>query len=250
MVKARGGLCVFVARDTARASAFIDALGFFARDIDVIRLPNWDNLPYDRSGPSPVVAAQRMATLSGLAKAPPGGAPRLLVTTVSSLIQRVPPRDALKQAAYHAQPGQDVDVADLERYFAVNGYVRASTVSERGEYAVRGGVIDVFAPGAEEPVRLDMFGDTLESIRAFDPETQRSTRQLTTLDLLPVSEVLLDAASISRFRTGYVAEFGAPATIRSTPRSARAPAGAAWRTGRRCSTNPWARCSTTRRPTP
>ena len=210
MVKARGGLSIFVARDTTRASAFIDALGFFAREVVVLRLPNWDCLPYDRVGPSPAIAAQRMATLSGLAHTGAGGPPRLLVTTVSALIQRVPPREALMKAAYHTQPGNEVDVTDLERYFAINGYVRASTVSERGEFAVRGGVIDVFAPGAEEPVRLDLFGDTLESIRAFDPETQRSTRQLTTLDLLPVSEVLLDAASISRFRTGYVAEFGAP----------------------------------------
>ena len=210
MLKSRGGLSVFVARDTARASAFIDALAFFAREIAVVRLPNWDCLPYDRIGASPAIAAQRMATLSTLARTPPGGSARLLVTTVPALIQRVPPREALKQAAYHAQPGQSVDITDLERYFAVNGYVRASTVSERGEFAVRGGVIDVFAPGADEPVRLDLFGDTLESIRAFDPETQRSTRQLTSVDLLPVSEVLLDAASISRFRTGYVAEFGAP----------------------------------------
>ncbi|MFY8140304.1 MAG: CarD family transcriptional regulator, partial [Caulobacter sp.] len=99
---------------------------------------------------------------------------------------------------------------DLERYFAVNGYSRASTVSERGEFAIRGGVIDVFSPTAEEPVRLDLFGDTLESIRGFDPETQRSTKQLKEIDLLPVSEALVDAETISRFRKGYVAAFGAP----------------------------------------
>ena len=100
-------------------------------------------------------------------------------------------------------------MAHLERYFAVNGYSRASTVSERGEFAIRGGVIDVFPPGAEEPVRLDLFGDTLESIRAFDPETQRSTRQLQSVELLPVSEALVDAEAISRFRAGYLAAFGA-----------------------------------------
>ncbi len=210
IVKARGGQSVFVARDSARASAFIDALGFFARDVEVLRLPNWDCLPFDRIGPSAAIAAQRMATLHRLALAEPAPKPRVLVTTVSGLLQRNPPRAALKQASFLARVGQDVDVADLERYFAINGYVRASTVSERGEFAIRGGVIDVFAPGAEEPVRLDLFGDTLESIRGFDPETQRSTRQLKAADLLPVSEVLLDAAGISRFRTGYVAAFGAP----------------------------------------
>ena len=87
--------------------------------------------------------------------------------------------------------------------------MRASTVSERGEFAIRGGVIDVFSPVADEPVRLDLFGDTLESIRAFDPDTQRSTRQLKSIDLLPVSEALIDKEAISRFRQGYVKAFGA-----------------------------------------
>jgi transcription-repair coupling factor (superfamily II helicase) len=115
----------------------------------------------------------------------------------------------IAQASYSAKAGQDVDIADLERYFAVNGYQRASTVSERGEFAIRGGVIDVFPASADEPVRLDLFGDTLESIRAFDPETQRSTRQLKAVDLLPVSEALLDAERIARFRQGYLKTFGA-----------------------------------------
>jgi transcription-repair coupling factor (superfamily II helicase) len=101
-------------------------------------------------------------------------------------------------------------VKDLERYFAINGYSRASTVSERGEFAIRGGVIDVYPPAAEEPVRLDLFGDTLESIRAFDPETQRSTKQLREIQLLPVSEALLDKDGVSRFRNGYIRAFGAP----------------------------------------
>jgi transcription-repair coupling factor (superfamily II helicase) len=210
IVKARGGLNVFVARDTGRASAFTSTLRFFAQNIEVLEVPNWDCLPYDRIGPSAGIAAQRMAALSRLARGQDGKTPLVVVVTVPGLLQRVPPRRALETASYLARTGQDVNVADLERYFAVNGYVRASTVSERGEFAIRGGVIDVFAPGAEEPVRLDLFGDTLESIRAFDPETQRSTRQLHAVDLLPVSEVLLDADSISRFRKGYVAGFGAP----------------------------------------
>ncbi|HEX4098681.1 MAG TPA: transcription-repair coupling factor, partial [Caulobacteraceae bacterium] len=201
---------VFVARDTPRAQAFTEALGFFAKEIEALRLPGWDCLPYDRIGPSPSMAAGRMATLSRLAHPDLGKPVQILVTTVPALLQRSPPRKVLTSASYLTRVGHDVKVPDLERYFAVNGYVRASTVSERGEFAIRGGVIDVFAPGTEEPVRLDLFGDSLESIRAFDPETQRSTRQLSSIDLLPVSEVLLDEAGISRFRKGYVGEFGAP----------------------------------------
>ena len=151
-----------------------------------------------------------MGALSKLAQATSGKAPRLLITQIPALVQRVPSRAVIARASYLAATGQEVNIADLEQYFAVNGYVRASTVSAKGEFAIRGGVIDVFPPNAEEPVRLDLFGDTLETIRAFDPETQRSIRPLNSVALLPVSEVLVEPDSISRFRTGYVAAFGAP----------------------------------------
>ncbi len=210
IARARGGLTVFVARDGARASAFIDAMRFFAPEIPILQLPSWDCLPFDRIGPSAGIAAQRMATLSQLARGDFAGKATLLVTAAPAILQRLPSRADLKRAGYSARPGQDVAIGDLERYFAVNGYSRASTVSERGEFAIRGGVIDVFPPGGDEPVRLDLFGDTLESIRAFDPETQRSTKQLKEIDLLPVSEVLLDPDAIARFRKGYVSRFGAP----------------------------------------
>lgn len=151
-----------------------------------------------------------MATLTRLAMRKPGDAPVLVLTTVSAAMQRTPPKSVTTQAGFETKVGRDLDIQALERYFAANGYVRASTVSERGEFAVRGGVVDVYPPGFEEPVRLDMFGSELESIRTFDPETQRSTGQMTSVSLAPVSEALLDAAAISRFRTGYLNLFGAP----------------------------------------
>ena len=210
IARARKGVTLFVARDGARATAFADALAFFDSTLPVLRIPSWDCLPYDRVGPSPAVGAARMAALSALAhRKASDHSPLIVVATVPAVLQRLPPRDAIAAASYSARTGRDVNIADLERYFAVNGYSRASTVSERGEFAIRGGVIDVFPPGADEPVRLDLFGDTLESVRGFDPETQRSTRQLQSVELLPVSEALLDANSISRFRKEYVAAFGA-----------------------------------------
>jgi transcription-repair coupling factor (superfamily II helicase) len=210
IARAREGLTVFVARDGSRASAFADALAFFAPEIELISFPAWDCLPYDRVGPSPGISAQRMAALTRLARGQAEKTSTLLVTTAAALMQRVPPRAVVSKAGYAAHVGNRVDVADLERYFAVNGYQRASTVSERGEFAIRGGVIDVFPPSSDEPVRLDLFGDTLESIRSFDPETQRSTKQIKAVDLPPVSETLLDQAAIARFRTGYLSAFGAP----------------------------------------
>jgi transcription-repair coupling factor (superfamily II helicase) len=210
IARAREGLTVFVARDGSRASAFADAMAFFAPEIELVTFPAWDCLPYDRVGPSAGISAQRMAALTRLARGGTDKTPALLITTAAALMQRVPPRAVVSKAGYSARVGNRVDVADLERYFAVNGYQRASTVSERGEFAIRGGVIDVFTPSADEPVRLDLFGDTLESIRSFDPETQRSTKQIKDVDLPPVSETLLDQAAIARFRSGYLSAFGAP----------------------------------------
>ncbi|WP_409020913.1 transcription-repair coupling factor [Brevundimonas vesicularis] len=210
-LKAQGGLGLMVARDYQRAGNFRRALAFFAKDIEVLDFPAWDCLPYDRLSPTASVAAQRMAALTHLAQRDPADRrPLLVITTIAAASQRIPPRLAVTKAAFEARIGQDLDISALESYVTANGYIRASTVAERGEYAIRGGVIDVFPPGFDEPVRLDLFGTELESIRAFDPETQRSTRQLKTVSLLPVSEILLDSDAISRFRTGYLNLFGAP----------------------------------------
>ena len=182
LLRARGGVALFVARDLPRANAFIDSLAFFAPEVEVLRLPAWDCLPYDRVSPSPAISAERMSTLTRLANGGAGERPLLVVTTANAAVQRVPARATMRGAAFATHVGRVVNIADLERYFAVNGFQRASTVSERGEFAVRGGVIDVFPPGAEEPVRLDLFGDTLESIRSFDVETQRTSAQLIVAD--------------------------------------------------------------------
>lgn len=210
ILRHRKGPALFIARDGARLSAFIDFFRFFGQGVEILEIPSWDCLPYDRSGPSAGVSARRMAALAQLSGHADWSGPFVVATTVAAASQKLPPRAAVASAGYATRVGRVVDVADLERYFAVNGYHRASTVSEKGEFAIRGGVIDVFPTAAPEPVRLDLFGDTLKSIRAFDPETQRSTRQLTEVSLPPASEVLLDDAAVSRFRRGYAEAFGAP----------------------------------------
>ncbi len=95
-------------------------------------------------------------------------------------------------------PGNMLAMDGIVGWLELNGYMRASTVREPGEYAVRGGIIDLFPPGVPDPVRLDFFGDTLESIRTFDPETQRSHDQLRALDLVPVAEFQLTTETIRR----------------------------------------------------
>lgn len=203
----RGGLSVFVARDDARASAFVGACRFFAPDLDILRLPAWDCLPYDRVSPAVDMAANRAGALWALAQQAQPKA-RLVVTTINALTQRVPPRAAMVDAGFAAHAGTSVSMEALSAHLQINGYARAGTVMEPGDYAVRGGVVDVFPPGTAEPVRLDFFGDTLESVRSFDPQTQRSIASLDRIALAPVSEVLLTPQSISRFRQGFVQTFG------------------------------------------
>lgn len=206
---ARGGLIVHVARDASRAAAMAAAIRFFAPQVAVLHLPAWDCLPYDRMSPSPEVVAGRMAALAALVSHD-GKMPLVIVTTVNAMVQRVPARDLVAGASFTAQPGGTVQMERLVDYLAANGYARASTVREPGDFAVRGGLVDLFPPGAAEPLRLDFFGDTLESIRAFDPMTQMTTGRRTLLQLAAASEVLLTDATVSRFRAAYLAQFGAP----------------------------------------
>ena len=202
---------VFVARDSVRAQTFIDALGFAAPEIEALYLPSWDCQPYDRVSPNAAVSAERMTVLARLART--RGAverPRILVGSVSALTQRVPPLKYVASAAFSAAPGNSVRMGELALWLQTNAYARASAVREVGDYATRGGILDLYPPGAQAPIRLDFFGDTLESIRTFDPETQRSVGRLRSLDLVPMSEARLTTDTIRRFRQGYAAEFGAP----------------------------------------
>ena len=187
------------------------ALAFFAPDIEVLEFPAWDCLPYDRVSPHAAVVAQRMMTLARLARVQGREHPAVLLTTVNAALQRVPARELIAKQSLSAAPGNILPMAGITAWLDLNGFNRAATVREAGDYAVRGGIVDLFAPGMDEPVRLDFFGDTLESIRSFDPETQRTNADLRALDLVPMAEFQLTSDTIRLFRTGYVAAFGAAA---------------------------------------
>ena len=203
-------MLVHVARDGQRSRAFQEALSFAAPEIEVLDFPSWDCQPYDRVSPNASIIARRMTVLSRLARSRSSlERPRILCTTINAMVQRVPPKKKIAAESFSAAPGNSVDLDDLVRWLETNGFLRSSTVNETGEYAVRGGIVDIYAPGMTAPVRLDFFGNTLESIRAFDVETQRTTGQMRALDLVPLSELQLTTESIKRFRQAYVMNFGA-----------------------------------------
>ncbi|KGM87095.1 transcription-repair coupling factor [Roseovarius mucosus DSM 17069] len=205
-----GAPVLHIARDDKRLVAMQAALRFFAPDMPVMTFPGWDCLPYDRVSPNAEISATRMATLAGLAHG--GPSQFVLLTTLNAATQRVPERAVLRGAAFVAAVGERVDEKALREFLVRMGFTQAPTVTEPGDYALRGGIIDIYPPGEGGPVRLDLFGDVLDGVRRFDPGTQRTTEKLDRVELAPVSEVILDEEAIRRFRQNYRIEFGAAGT--------------------------------------
>lgn len=200
-IVATGRDVLFVLRDDAGLARRSAIAAFFAPDTDIIELPAWDCLPYDRVSPRRSLVGRRLAALGRLIETADHG--RLVLTTVSALLQKVPPRAFLQGAGRELSAGTRIEPDELVRELERFGFNRIETVTEPGEYAVRGGIVDVYPAGAGGPTRLDFFGDELDTLRAFDPATQRSTGEVISVTLTPVSEAPLDADAISRFRTGY-----------------------------------------------
>ncbi len=205
-----GGPVCHIARDDKRMEAMRAALAFFAPDMPVFVFPGWDCLPYDRVSPNADISAARVATLAALVHQMPQRF--VLLTTLNAATQRVPARAVLREAAFTARVDQRIDEDALRNFLVRMGFTQSPTVMEPGDYAIRGGIIDIFPPGESGPVRLDLFGDVLDGARRFDPVSQRTTEKLDVVELAPVSEVILDEAAITRFRQNYRIEFGAAGT--------------------------------------
>ncbi|WP_209599553.1 transcription-repair coupling factor [Ruegeria sp. HKCCSA071] len=204
------GPVAHVARDDKRMEAMRSALAFFAPQMPVFVFPGWDCLPYDRVSPNADISAARVATLAALVHQMPQQ--YVLLTTLNAATQRVPAREVLREAEFTARVGHRIDETALRNFLVRMGFTQSPTVMEPGDYAIRGGIIDIFPPGETGPVRLDLFGDVLDGARRFDPASQRTTEKLDIVELAPVSEVILDEAAITRFRQNYRIEFGAAGT--------------------------------------
>jgi transcription-repair coupling factor (superfamily II helicase) len=197
-----------VCRDDGRMARTAAALAFFHPEVETILLPAWDCLPYDRVSPNAEIMSRRIDALTRLAEPAKPEQRRVVLTTVNAVVQRVPPRALFHDRVLRLGRGGRIPLDRLIGFLERNGYGRTDTVREAGEYAVRGGIVDLFPSGAPAPLRLDFFGDTLEGVRRFDPLTQRSSGTLDGVVLKPVNEVLLDAAAVQRFRSRYREQFG------------------------------------------
>lgn len=197
---------VYVARDGRRLQRLSEVLQQLLPGHVIVTLPAWDCQPYDRVSPSTITLSTRMSALSTLTSRQTRGA--VVLTTVNAFVQKLPPHDMVTQMSFEAKAGQVVDSDKLIAWASDNGYLRVPTVRESGEFAVRGGLVDLYPASYEEPMRFDFFGSTLESIRTFNPETQRTSGNLPSIALAPISEIVLNTETVPRFRRNYTTAFG------------------------------------------
>ncbi len=207
---ARSGRAVFIAPDDAAMRAITESAHYFAPELELIEFPGWDCLPYDRASPVLAVSSARLSALHRLQS--PTDRPKLLVTTINAVLQRVLTPFRIRESVRLLKPGMEIGRESLIALLQRQGYARTDTVADAGEYAVRGAIFDIHPSGLDGGLRLDFFGDEIEQLRLFDPGTQRSTGPVDQHLLLPASEALLDDDSVKRFRSRYREQFGANAT--------------------------------------
>ncbi len=205
-----GARAVVIAADEAAMRALADTVPVFAPEVEVLAFPAWDCLPYDRASPALRVMAERLATLEKLQAKRKG--PQLLIATANAATQRILTPFRIRQLTRRLAEGERIDRDRLVMMLQANGYQRTDAVHDAGEFAVRGSIVDLFPAGESSAIRLDFFGDEIETMRRFDPADQRSTGKADAFTLMPASEALLDEESIKRFRARYREQFGANAT--------------------------------------
>ncbi len=210
LARASKGRAIFIAADDASMRSIGEAAQFFAPEMEVVEFPAWDCLPYDRASPALSISAKRLSALFKLQA--PLKRSQLVVTTVNAVLQRVLTPFRIRESVREFKVGKSIGHESLAALLQRQGYSRADTVVDHGEFALRGSIVDIFPSSLDEGLRLDFFGDELESLRLFDPSTQMSTGTLKEHLLLPASEALIDDASITRFRGRYRELFGAAAT--------------------------------------
>ncbi|MGB0465875.1 MAG: transcription-repair coupling factor, partial [Candidatus Puniceispirillaceae bacterium] len=197
------GQAIYIARDDARMSSLIRSLEFIAPQIETLALPAWDCLPYDRVSPHPDIVSRRIACLSRLValhntEGTSHKQPILLVTTINSWLQKIPHPAFFDGASLRLTEQMQISQKQVIDFLTANGFFRTSTVREFGEFSVRGGIIDIYCSTEHDPVRLDFFGDEIDSLKYFDSLSQKSISAAAEINILPAQEFILDEETISR----------------------------------------------------
>ncbi|MDB5477514.1 MAG: mfd, partial [Alphaproteobacteria bacterium] len=182
---------------------------FFAPDLRVISIPAWDCLPYDRVSPNQDIIAERVRAFVELASQKEWTQPTIIITPLSAATQRIPALENFRDASFSLQKGKTINRDKLQKFLTDQGYTRADTVREPGEYAIRGSIIDIYPAGSPNPVRIDSFDDEIEVIKYFDSVEQTSLENIDVLDLTPMTEIILSQENIAHFRARYRELFGA-----------------------------------------
>ena len=195
---------LIIARDLKRYQQLKDGLEFFLNK-DVLFYPQWDCVPYDRISPNKLITSKRLETLSRLSNEKDKS--KIILTTIQASCQRTLSLDEVKNKFISLKPGEVIDINNLVNFFVSNGYEKTPTVREHGEFSVRGGIIDFYSP-LNKPIRLDLFGNTIDSIKSFDLITQRSLELLKEIFVYPASEIILNDKTIENFRINFNKKFG------------------------------------------
>ncbi|MDH5572931.1 MAG: transcription-repair coupling factor, partial [Gammaproteobacteria bacterium] len=199
------GPVVIITGDTAEAQRLDYAIRFFMRDnpIAILDFPDRETLPYDQFSPHQDIISDRLTTLYQLRELKKS----ILIVPVQTLMHRLPPQSFLDSHCLLLKTGQQLDLEQMRQRLESSGYNCVSSVIEHGEFAVRGSLLDLFPMGSKQPYRIELFDDDIESIRSFDPETQRSDQQVEEVQLLPAREFPMNKDGISHFRQSYRARF-------------------------------------------
>tara|TARA_B100001123_G_scaffold90410_2_gene103968 strand:+ start:102 stop:3548 length:3447 start_codon:yes stop_codon:yes gene_type:complete len=197
---------VVIANNSRRMKLLQEEISFFIKDhstAPLLSLLDWECLPYDVVSPQPEIISDRLRTLAQIPHLEQG----ILLSTVPALMQRLPPSEYISGHSFFLEAGQIVDPENLRKRLQEAGYLAVSQVLCQGEYAIRGGVIDIYPMGSSDPFRLDLFGNQLETIRLFDPQSQRSSATRNSIELLPGREYPTDHDAINRFRANFRRQF-------------------------------------------
>lgn len=199
---------LFVAADGAGMEQTASILRYISPETEVLTFPAWDTVPYDRISPNSSIIAARVDLLAHLASEPSAKKPRIIVSSVGAVMQKLPPKKIFLNSVKMIKVGAELSFDTFLHYVSVNGYSRVEQVMEPGEYAVRGDILDIFPVGTASPLRIDLFGDEVEKIRTFDVLTQRTTGEKTHYTFQAAGEVVLDENTVKCFRSRYREAFG------------------------------------------